>query len=193
MAESYLARRHRLQRQHLQADSRFRQAQSKRSMSMFRDRLKAARLSSRTDRTSSASRREHWNDVLDRIRSTKAETVAVIDRCPLPTSTFLKEKLRERVEAIDVTSLDAKAALTELKREVGQYRVSFDQPAEPLDDNRGCISAAARFGLMSRFSGAGSRPIGLHETRRLVVTTDLRLIEMCLSTLIELSDEWRDA
>jgi len=132
MAESYLVRRHRLQWQHLQADSRFRQAQSKRSMSMFRDRLKATTLSSRTDRMSSASRREHWNDVLDRIRSTKAETVAVIDRCPLPTSAFLKEKLRKRVEAIDVTSLDAKAALTELKREVGQYRVSFDQPGNLL-------------------------------------------------------------
>src|SRR5262245_1053225 len=193
MAESYLARRHRLQRQHLQADRRFRPAQSERSMSMCRDRLKVTTLSSRIDRTSSASRREHWNDVLERIRSTKAETVAVIDRCPLPTSRFMKEKLRERVEAIDVTSPDAKAALTELMREVGQYRVSFDQPAEPLDDNRGYITAAARFRLISRFSGDGSHPIGLPETRRLVVTTDLRLIEMCLSTLIELSDEWRDA
>ena len=193
MAESYQTRRHRLQQQYLQADGRFRQAQSERSMSMFRDRLKATTLSSRIDRTSSASRREHWNDVLERIRSTKAETVAVIDRCPFPTSPFPKEKLRDRVEAIDVTSRGAKAALTELRREVGQYRVSFDQPAEPLEDNRGYISAAARFRLMSRFSGDGSKPIGLPETRRLVVTTDLRLIEMCLSTLIELSDEWRDA
>ena len=193
MAESYLARRHRLQRQQLQADSRFRQAQSERSMSMFRDRLKATTLSSRIDRTSSASRREHWNDLPDRIRSTKAETVAVIDRCPFPTSLFLKEKLRDRVEAIDVTSSGAKAALTELRREVGQYRVSFDEAAEPLEDNGSYISAASRFRLLSRFSAGGSKPIGLPETRRLVVTTDLRLIEMCLSTLIELSDEWRDA
>jgi hypothetical protein len=58
MAESYLARRHRLQRQHLQADGRFRQAQSRRSMSILRHGLKATTLSSRIDHTSSESRRE---------------------------------------------------------------------------------------------------------------------------------------
>lgn len=193
MAESNLARRDRLQRERLQADGRFREAQSQLSMSMFRDRLKATTLSSRIDRTSGANRHEHRNGLLDRIRSTKAEAVAVIDRCPVPTSSFLKEKLRRRIEAIDVTGCDAKAALMELRRQVGQYRVSFEQSPEPLDDNRGHISDAAGCRLMSRFSGHSSAPIGLPETRRLVVTTDLRLIEMCLSTLVELSDEWRDA
>jgi len=194
MAESYLARRHRLQRQHLQADGRFRQAQSQRSMLMFRHGLKATTLSSRIDRTSGASRREHWNDVLERIRTKKAETVAVIDRCPFPTSLFLREKWRERVETIDVTGRDAKAALTELRQEVGEYRASIEQPAALADDNRRYISAAARFRLMSRFSGDGSNPIELlPETTRLVVRADLRLIEMYLDTLVELSDEWRDA
>jgi len=193
MAESYLARRDRLQRQHRQADRRFRQAQSQRSMSMFRHGLKATTLTSRIDRASGESRHKHWDDVLDRVRSTKAKTVAAIDGCPFPTFHSLKGKWRELVETINVTSREAKPALTELRREVGQYRASFEQPAVPLDDRR-YISAAARFRLMSPFSWDGSNPSEpIPETTRMVVTASLRLIEIYLGTLIGLSDEWKDA
>ncbi len=194
MAESYLARRDRLRWQHRQADRRFRQAQSQRSTSMFRHGLKATTLGSRIDHASGGSRHAHWDDVLDRARSTKVKTVAAIDGCPFPTFHSLQGKWRELVETINVTNREAKPALTELRREVGQYRASFEQPAVPLDDDRRYISAAARFRLMSPFSWDGSNPSEpIPETTRMVVTASLRLIEIYLGTLIDLSDEWKDA
>jgi hypothetical protein len=193
MADSNLARQHRLSQEQPRADQTCRRGDHRRRPAMLSTGLKIATLSSPIDRATREERSNRLRALLDRISREKAEAITRIEDCPFPKYATEKEDWRQELEMTDVTGPDGAQALTSLLMRVREYRTAAD--ANGFDSSivrtwiPAVISGTGRESLLS----ALRRRTPYDEMTHVMLNASLVLIELQLMRLIDLCAEWYKA